>query len=717
MAKINETNYPRRQASEYASTDMLIIQPVAIPEQEHSGDSRTTRVDDLKEYIIGDADPSKIGTPAAGTYTSASNTNAQNIAALDNALANYDHLTKQIATQQEINGYIADPTTASFNVIYLLKDTSATGSDKYYEYMRLGTPQASTFEMTGDTSTDLSNYYTKGEVDTALGDKVSKSATAGLLKNDGSVDTNSYATSAEAYKTGDTAETALADGDYFPFYDTSAAGKRKTLWSNIKSVLKTYFDTLYTAKTTSKGSATKGVYFDSNGAVQEMTYTVSKSVPSDAVFTDTDTKNTAGSTDSSSKLFLIGATSQAANPQTYSQDTAYVGTDGCLYSNSTKVLTAHQTIKQDGVTGATVNRCGTCSTAADTAAKTVSITTGTFSLEAGARISVKFSNANTAGTPTLNVNSKGAKNIFHKGSQITTGNNKALLAGIVDFIYDGTQWHLVGNYIDTNTTYESKAAASGGTAVSLCTTGEKYTWNNKGDKQVSKGSATKGVYFDANGVAQAMTYSVSKNVPSGAVFTDANVTQLEDSSTNADKRILFGSDTDSTVTSSVSKSANLKYNPSTGNLQTTKLNGVDVGSSPKFTDTTYESKAAASGGNDVSLCTTGEKYIWNHHTKTSVQGQGTASASATHTQQIVINDNLAYDIDGTKYMEQTQTVTTSADKTYTFSNAAILATSVIEVFTTDGIPYKSITTASGSVTIVIPKQSVQISVTVRIYIR
>lgn len=59
--------------------------------------------------------------------------------------------------------------------------------------------------------------------------------------------------------------------------------------------------------------------------------------------TNTDTKNTAGSTDSSSKLFLIGATSQAANPQTYSHDTAYVGTDGCLYSGGTKVLTAHQT--------------------------------------------------------------------------------------------------------------------------------------------------------------------------------------------------------------------------------------------------------------------------------------------------------------------------------------------------------------------------------------
>ena len=44
----------------------------------------------------------------------------------------------------------------------------------------------------------------------------------------------------------------------------------------------------------------------------------------------TDTKNTAGSTNTSSKIFLIGATSQATNPQTYSQDTVFVNTSGQL---------------------------------------------------------------------------------------------------------------------------------------------------------------------------------------------------------------------------------------------------------------------------------------------------------------------------------------------------------------------------------------------------
>lgn len=114
-------------------------------------------------------------------------------------------------------------------------------------------------------------------------------------------------------------------------------------------------------------------------------------------------------------------------------------------------ITSHQTIKQDGITGAEINRYAKCSTAAATAAKTATITKGTFALVAGTRVTVKFDNVNTGSNPTLNINSTGAKNIFSKGTQITTDSNKALLAGAVDFVYDGTQWNLVGNYIDTNT--------------------------------------------------------------------------------------------------------------------------------------------------------------------------------------------------------------------------------------------------------------------------
>ena len=67
--------------------------------------------------------------------------------------------------------------------------------------------------------------------------------------------------------------------------------------------------------------------------------------------------------------------------------------------------------------------------------------------------------------------------------------------------------------------------------------------------------------------------------------------------------------------------------------QITTINGVTVGSDPKFTDTTYESKAAASGGTAVSLVTTGEKYTWNSKTSntgtiTGVSANGTSVATS-----------------------------------------------------------------------------------------
>ena len=42
----------------------------------------------------------------------------------------------------------------------------------------------------------------------------------------------------------------------------------------------------------------------------------------------------------------------------------------------------------------------------------------------------------------------------------------------------------------SDTTYSSQAAASGGTAVSLVTTGEKYTWNNKSNLAIGTSATT-----------------------------------------------------------------------------------------------------------------------------------------------------------------------------------------------------------------------------------
>lgn len=68
----------------------------------------------------------------------------------------------------------------------------------------------------------------------------------------------------------------------------------------------------------------------------------------DRTITLSQTLNTAGSTDTSSKIFLIGATSQATNPQTYSDNEVFV-TSGILTAktfNSTS-LTASQAVVTD----------------------------------------------------------------------------------------------------------------------------------------------------------------------------------------------------------------------------------------------------------------------------------------------------------------------------------------------------------------------------------
>ena len=57
--------------------------------------------------------------------------------------------------------------------------------------------------------------------------------------------------------------------------------------------------------------------------------------------TPTNTKNSAGTTNKvGTKMFLVGATAQSANPTTYSNVNVYIGTDNCLYSNQLKVLTS-----------------------------------------------------------------------------------------------------------------------------------------------------------------------------------------------------------------------------------------------------------------------------------------------------------------------------------------------------------------------------------------
>ncbi|MBO7550640.1 MAG: hypothetical protein J6T62_03840, partial [Fibrobacter sp.] len=85
---------------------------------------------------------------------------------------------------------------------------------------------------------------------------------------------------------------------------------------------------------------------------------------------------------------------------------------------------------------------GTCTTAEATAAKVVTLSS--YTLATGGIVAVKFSYGLCA-SATMNVNGKGAKNIFIHGAAVTSMTAKLVKAGdIAYFIYDGTQYHFLG---------------------------------------------------------------------------------------------------------------------------------------------------------------------------------------------------------------------------------------------------------------------------------
>lgn len=97
----------------------------------------------------------------------------------------------------------------------------------------------------------------------------------------------------------------------------------------------------------------------------------------------------------------------------------------------------------------------TSSTAAGTAAKVATLSAGSLTLTAGVSVSVKFTYANTAINPTLNISSTGAKAVYTNGSRYAYWS-----AGqTVLFTYDGTNWQVASTPVYANTVTVGNSAA------------------------------------------------------------------------------------------------------------------------------------------------------------------------------------------------------------------------------------------------------------------
>lgn len=142
--------------------------------------------------------------------------------------------------------------------------------------------------------------------------------------------------------------------------------------------------------------------------------------------------------------------------------------------NNLPTDTEYWQLMVEGVAG---SYYGTCSTAAATAEKAVTISADQhFALFKGATITVKFTTTNTATNPTIKVNSTAAASVVYGSGVITTGSlAKAGTANYsMTYVYDGTHWCWVSSGADDNTTYTPQKLGIGyGTCSTAAATAEK----------------------------------------------------------------------------------------------------------------------------------------------------------------------------------------------------------------------------------------------------
>ena len=130
---------------------------------------------------------------------------------------------------------------------------------------------------------------------------------------------------------------------------------------------------------------------------------------------------------------------------------------------------------------------GTCTTAEATVAKVVTLSS--YALVINGIVSVKFTYAVPA-SATLNINGKGAKAIYRRGSAITAGIIKA--GDTATFIYNGSQYHLISIDRDDNTDTKNTTGATNAT-------GKMYLVGAKTQATAVQTYTQSEVYIDENG--------------------------------------------------------------------------------------------------------------------------------------------------------------------------------------------------------------------------
>lgn len=151
----------------------------------------------------------------------------------------------------------------------------------------------------------------------------------------------------------------------------------------------------------------------------------------------------------------------------------------------------------------------TCSTAGATAAKVATLASGSLSLATGATVTVKFTNANTAAVPTLDVSGTGAKAIRTD----STGYAYWVAGAAITFAFDGTYWNVCSPAV-----YADTATIGNPSAANVYINGTSVSIRDNGTRELAK-FRTRSGFTDISSSQGMMLYSGTADVPQGVFLT------------------------------------------------------------------------------------------------------------------------------------------------------------------------------------------------------
>ena len=418
---------------------------------------------------------------------------------------------------------------------------------------------------------------------------------------------------------------ALYDGLTIMYYLPYAGSGKATLNLTLDSGSTTGAVNCYYGNATrltthySQGSNIVMTYWSAGSISIDGTATTDNRWIANANYVDGNTKNTAGSTDTSSKIFLVGATSQAANPQTYSHDTVYVDTDGHAYSNSKQVvnLSDTQALTNKTYNGYTLGTSCAKDVPASGNASTTQVVMGNDTRLSDARTPTSHSHGNIANGGTISSTAVTPANTDYLLMSDTSNSGKiergvAIGTDTTKYLRNDGTWQVPP---DNDTKVTSSAnhytpATATGSDISASASGGTAAWSI---------DVVQGVTLNTDSKGHVTGLSVTSGKIPGNPNTDTKVRQTL-STTNKNYPLLLSYAESSTTTANVdnvSYRANTIYaNPSTGNIQATQLNGVTIGSSPEFTDTKVTTSAnhytpTTATGSDISASASGGTAAWS----------------------------------------------------------------------------------------------------------